>query len=82
MADFCPPRDPYPPRTNIRALDCDSKPAGASNRPKKYVWYWQTGVKEPQKLPLTYAAIPPDYEQSSPMCIANQAKSSTAVTPS
>lgn len=54
MEDFRALQDPYAAGINIRAIDRQGKPAGASNRRDKYLWYWEGGVREPQKLELTY----------------------------
>lgn len=54
MEDFRALQDPYAAGINIRAIDCEGKPAGASNRKEKYLWYWQTRMTEPQKLELIY----------------------------
>jgi beta-aspartyl-peptidase (threonine type) len=54
MQDFRALQDPYAAGINIRAMDRNGQPAGASNRRDKYLWYWRPGMREPQKLALTY----------------------------
>lgn len=54
MADFRALQDPYAGGINIRAIDRDGRPAGASNRKDRFLWYWRVSMDEPAKLPLAY----------------------------
>lgn len=54
MEEFKALQDPYAGGISIRAIDRDGKPAGASNRPDRFLWYWREGMEEPAKLPLIY----------------------------
>ncbi|MBS1253880.1 MAG: N(4)-(Beta-N-acetylglucosaminyl)-L-asparaginase [Anaerolineales bacterium] len=54
MNDFEALQDPYAGGISIRAIDRDGRPAGASNREDRFLWYWQDDVDGPAKLPLVY----------------------------
>lgn len=54
MNDFRALQDPYAGGINVRAIDRDGRPAGASNRQDRFLWYWREDMETPAKLPLTY----------------------------
>lgn len=54
MNDFRGLQDLYAGGISIRAMDRDGRPAGASNRPDRFLWHWHDGMDGPARLPLTY----------------------------
>jgi beta-aspartyl-peptidase (threonine type) len=47
-------QDPYASGIHVRAIDRHGHPAGASNQPERYSWYWYEEMRVPAKFPLTY----------------------------
>lgn len=54
MNDFRALQDPYAGGISIRAIDREGRPAGASNREDRALWYWRDDMETPAKLPLIY----------------------------
>lgn len=54
MNDLKALQDPYAGGIAIRAIDRNGRPAGASNRPDRFLWYWREGMHEPARLSLAY----------------------------
>lgn len=54
MEEFRALQDPYAGGISIRAVDRHGNPAGASNRPERFLWHWREAMEEPARLPLKY----------------------------